>query len=577
MFHILLLITLGWFVIFYRLFSIQIKDTRDFSANHIDLIESSVAQRQQEFVLSSGRGNIYDRNMNSLLAQQEIITTIVFPFSKDFIDTEKYKALADIINLDYEDLLNQVKELESPSYLKKYDKPIEITLEQQQQIERLSIPGVVATPYTTTDFESISAKHVIGYLGKDPEYIERYYGDYVERGVLDENSMIGRSGLQLQFQELLMGVGESKIAYFVDNRGNPLNGLSSKYLIQNDPYYPLSLVTTIDSDIQLLVEETLGKYDIDEGSVVILDVDNGDILAMASAPDYNLLKVDPSENDWNNKAVQAIEPGSTFKTLITIAALEEGVVTPDEVFYCDGEDEQYHFTCHDEHGYLTFEEGFAESCNIVYGEVAKRLGSEKIQYYAEKLNLVGEVSWTGDFFRSEDFSQIANEESNRVFHQDTNLNDPGSIMRTAIGQQDVRISPLAAANLVVTILNNGTVYDPRLVEKVVYKNGTDYYQFPVLKDNSGVGRDTYGTVREFMEKVVDDGTGQLLNQAIWDLAGKTGTAETNSGLTHQWFIGYGPTDKPKYAVAVAINNVSTSEPLAKKVFLDIMDGLARME
>jgi len=574
-FVILLLVVMGWSTLLYRLFVIQIRDTRDFSDQHVDLLERSVQQRKQEFVLSTGRGNIYDRNLDSLIERKEINTVIVFPFGKGMIDEASISALAKILRMDYGSLDEQINALSSTTYIEKNGEPIELTTEQQQAIEELQIPGVVAIPYTYQDYESASAKHVIGYLGQAPSVIEQQYQDYLDRGILTKNSLIGRSGLQMQYQELLMGVGESKIAYYVDSKGNPLNGLSSKYLIQDDPYYPLSLVTTLDKELQSIAEEQLQRYNIQDGSVVILDANNAEILAMASSPDFNLLNVNPNNNDWNNKAVQVIEPGSTYKTLIAIAGLEEGVVTLDEHFNCTGEIEEYHFSCHEAHGDITLEEAFAESCNTVFAEIAVRLGPEKIEEYAAKLGMVGTIGWEGEFFKDDSFKQIANEESNRVFHQNTNVEDPGSIMRTAIGQQDVRISPLAAANLVVTILNDGTVYEPKLVDSVVYKNGTDYYEFPAHIYNSNVGKEsTYDIVRDLMEKVVDDGTGTLLNQAYWDLSGKSGTAETVNNLNHQWFIGYGPVDNPQYAMAVAVKNVSTSDQLAKKVFMGIMDELA---
>lgn len=576
-FFILLLITLSMFGLMYRLYIIQIKDTRDFSKYHIDLIEKSVQQREQEFILSTGRGNIYDRNLESLTKQEEINTIIIFPFSKDNIDTDNIKTLADIIDMDYKELLNQITATNTPKYIVRDGRPINITDEQFSTIEDLDLVGIVVTPYSDQDYDNVLAKHVVGYMAQAPDEIMSTYAQYVEQGILNNNSLIGRSGLQMNFQEILMGVGKSSIAYFVDNKGHPLNGLSTSYQLSDDNFFPLSLVTTMDKGIQSLAEMELKKYEIDEGSIVVLDVENGDVLAMASAPDFNLSKVDPNSPDWNNKAIQIAEPGSVYKIIIAIAALEEGVVTLDEKFNCTGEYD-YHFSCHTTHGELTFEEGIAESCNIVFAEVAKRLGADTIEAYANKLGVVGLVGWEGDFFKNESFKQIANEETNRIFHSNTVKEDTGSLIRTAIGQQDVRISPLAAANLIVTILNDGEVHEPRLVEKVIYKNGMDYYKFPLHKESiEDISEETYATVRYLMSLVVEDGTGQLLNNATWTLAGKSGTAETNNDLNNQWFVGYGPSEEPEYAVAVLVRNVSSSTSIAQKVFLDLMNDLAEYE
>lgn len=575
MFLLLILFFLSWMVLLYRLLMIQIIDTRDFSSNHIDLIAKSIQQRKQEFILASGRGNIYDRNLQSLLERREIITVIAFPFAKYEINTNTKEALAKVLKLKEEDLIKQINRLKTPALISKNGKAIEISQAQQMEIEQLQIPGIVAAPYISQDANKILAKHAIGYMGQAPEEILEKYQDYMNRGILKQNSVIGRSGLELTFQEILMGIGESKIAYFVDNQGHPLKGLASANQKQEDNYYPLSLVTTIDKDIQQMAEKQLNKYKVKDGSIVILDVENADILAMASAPDFDLYNVDPNSTDWNNKAVQVIEPGSIFKTVIAIAGLEEGVVTPGEKFYYTNEFETYHFTYDNPNEEITFEDGYAKSENFVFAEIARRLGADKVEAYANKLGLVGTVGWAGDFFKNDNFQQIGNEEPSRVFHSDTNKQDLGSVMRTAIGQQDVRISPLAAANLIVTVLNDGQVYQPRLVAKVIYKNGNDYYDFPVYTSGSKIGsKTTYKQLKSMMEKVVEEGTGQILKQAEWKLAGKSGTAETNQNLNHQWFIGYGPVENPRYAVAVAVKDVKTNQPLAKHVFMGIMDDLA---
>ncbi|MGD9677232.1 MAG: peptidoglycan D,D-transpeptidase FtsI family protein [Vulcanibacillus sp.] len=564
-------------VIMYKLFLIQIKDTRNYSKYHIDLLEKSIQQREQEFIVSSGRGNIYDRNLESLIKQEEIKTLIVFPFIKNTINLDSIKILANVIDIDYDNLLNQIKSTETPKYIIKNDKPVNISEEQHLKIEQLNPVGIIVSPYTVQDYENVLTKHVVGYMSQAPDEIIDRYKKYLEQGILNKNSLIGRSGLQMTFEEILMGIGESSIAYFVDNKGNPLNGLSTNYQINNDSYYPLSLVTTIDREIQLISEKTLKKYEINEGSIVVLDVANGDIIAMASVPDFNLLNVDPNSPNWNNKAVQVTEPGSIFKIVVAIAALEEGLVTLEEEFYCSGEYD-YKFSCHDTHGRITFAEGFAQSCNTVFAEVAKRLGSEVIEDYARKLGVIDTVGWSGDFFKNDSFKQIANEEFNRVFHLNTVRDDTGSLIRTAIGQQDVRLSPLAAANLIVTILNEGKTYEPRLVGKIVYKNGIDYYKFPLhYKKIDDISEETYAKIKYLMGQVVETGTGYLLKDATWPLAGKSGTAETNNNLNNQWFIGYGPVKNPEYAIAVLVKNVFQSTSLAQKVFLDLTNELAKLE
>ncbi len=583
MFHVLLLLTMGVSVIISRLAWIQIIDTREFSKHDIDLVARSVAQREQKLILSTGKGNIFDRNMKSLLAQKEILTVIVFPFSKESFQKGSIEKISQILDLSASDLAKQLENIDGPTTIMRNGEPIEITKGQQEKIVNLNIPGIIATTYTYRDQEEMLAKHLIGYSSYITTKEIEQYKAYIEQGYMNQYSQIGRSGLQRSFQEILMGVGESKIAYFVDNKQRPLNGLASKVqLPKEDHFYPLSLATTIDYQLQTFAEEELKRNRVTDGSIVILDADDASILAMASAPDFNMNQINPTLPDWNNKAIQVIEPGSIFKTVIAIAGLEEGVVDLEEKFVCNGDYGAFKFSCWDEHGEETFAEAYANSCNIVFGEVAKRLGADKIEEYAEKLGVVGTIGWDGEFFKfqSEDrlFQQLSEEEENRVFVKSTPREDVGSILRTGIGQQDVKLSPLAAANLVVTILNNGKVAEPRIVEKVIYKNETDYFTFKAHRAQAFGNANTYQQLRTMMEQVVDEGTGQRLKGANWNLAGKSGTAETKGSkeLNHLWFIGYGPVEEPRYAVAVAIKN-QPSGPIAQQIFLGLMNRIADLE
>ena len=583
MFHILLFLTLGIGIIISRLAWIQIIDTRQFSKHNVDLVARSVAQREQKLILSSGKGNIYDRNMTSLLGQREILTVIIFPFSKESFQKETVEKLSQILYLSKQELAKQLEVVTAPTTIMNGDHPLEITEQQQNQIKELNIPGIIATNYTYRDQKEMLAKHLVGYTSYITSQELEQYKSYMEQGFINQYSQIGRSGLERSFQELLMGVGESKIAYFVDNRQRPLNGLASKVqLPAEDHFYPLSIVTTIDKQLQLFAEEELQNNKVTDGSVVILDARDASILAMASAPDFNMNKIDPTQPDWNNKAIQVIEPGSIFKTVIAIAGLEEGVVDLDEEFVCTGDYGAYRFTCWDEHGEETFAEAYANSCNIVFGQVATRLGADKIEEYAEKLGLVGTIGWEGEFFKFQTpnqlFRQLSEEENSRVFVENTPRYDMGSILRTGIGQQDVKLSPLAAANLVVTILNNGRVTEPKVVDKVIYKNETDYFIFESHRSQPVGNSSTYAQMKEMMELVVEEGTGTRLKAASWTLAGKSGTAETsaNKKLNHLWFIGYGPVENPRYAVAVSIKN-QPSSPVAQQVFLGLMNRIANWE
>jgi len=345
------------------------------------------------------------------------------------------------------------------------------------------------------------------------------------------------------------------------------------------------VTTTLDLRVQRGVESLLDRFGIRQGAVVVLDAENADVIAMASRPDYDPYDVDPEDGRWNNRALKAIAPGSVFKTVVAAAALEEGVARPDETFHCDGTLGQYGFTCwlKSGHGHLTFEEAFAESCNIVFAQVVRRLTGAQVQSYAQKLGLIGKIGWAEGEGAAR-WEQFDAEEVGRTFVGDRPSEDDGVLVQTAIGQRDVRITPLQAANMVVTLLNGGEVASPRVVKDVRYRNGAIVRSFPertLVERGEGISGRTGKRITRWMEEVVEFGTGVSLQSAKWKLAGKSGTAETTYAgkpAVNQWFVGFGPAERPRYAVAVVAENVPENDMnRAVAVFRGVMDMLAEMK
>nr|MBC9202628.1 hypothetical protein [Paenibacillus sp. PL91] len=162
--------------------------------------------------------------------------------------------------------------------------------------------------------------------------------------------------------------------------------------------------------------------------------------------------------------------------------------------------------------------------------------------------------------------------------------DGGVLAQSGIGQRDVRMSPLQAANLIVTLLNDGRVMEPRLVSEIRYANGQRMVKLPAQRAQAIRGRIKPATayaLRRGMEAVVDHGTGRSIRQGLWAVAGKSGTAETTragSARNHQWFAGYGPVKKPRYAIAVLVENKPPgSSHQATKLFRGVMDIAARSQ
>lgn len=587
MFTIIILLTLIWGGLLGRLLWIQVIDTRTFSSHKVDLIDRSVNQRQRQIVLNSGRGAILDRN-GIPFTGTTIYSVVVFPLKQyPFAKDPKMNDLARLLHLSQQSLVNQVSKMKVPSVVTEEatKKQLEVDEKTANQINDLNIAGIRAMPYNRRYPQDSVARQVIGYIAKNPEFVKKAYADELAQGLLTENSLIGVSGLERGFQPFLQGLGPTEVSYFVDAAGNPLRGLQIRYNAPDNPYYPLSLVTTLDKEIQTKAEQIIDQNGISKGAAVILDAENGDILAMVSRPNFNPESVDPNQGGWSNLAVKQTVPGSIFKTVVSAAALESGQFKPDDTFFCSGELGKYGFSCWKKggHGEITLKEAFAQSCNIAYAKIAMKLGNAKIEEYANKLGLLQQVGWqTDQLFKIPSFHQIIGEDKGQVYSAATPKNDEGVLVQTSIGQRDVRLSPLQAANLVVTLLNGGKAISPRLVKEIQYRNGTPFYKFApqALPTGSSISPLTANEILDWMKLVVSDGTGKTLQSTKWPVAGKSGTAQVivkGEERNNHWFIGYGPTDHPRYAIAVVEEDTPVNEiggGKAKKAFGEMMDALA---
>lgn len=583
---LLLILTLFMFALLFRLLWIQLLDTRDFSSEQVDLIRASVEQRKETLVLDPGRGPIYDRNGERLTGTKQK-ALIVFPMVRPSLsDDESIKELAKVIDVAVPTLINALSAVDEPRIFKRPDTGNILSLTEGQSIviNQLQIPGITALPVTKRYRESAVARHVLGFIGQNPEYIQEQFPEALQEGELQLNSRIGVAGLEKSFDPFLRGVGPAEVSYFIDGKGRPLKGLNIRFHEPNNPFYPLSVVTTLDKRIQTMVENMMDESGIERGSVVVLDAESAEVRAMASRPHYDPSSVQIAQADWQNRALKHNPPGSIFKTVIAGAALESGEVDPSETFECSGEYGKYGFSCwkKDGHGRLTFAQAYAHSCNITFARVANRLGADRIEAYAEKLGVLQRTGWEKErFFHIDDFTQLDGEDRGQVFTPSSADGSEGVLIQTAIGQRDVRMTPLQAANMMVTIVNEGRKQKVRLVDEMRYKDGTSFHTFGPLSEPESKEIEPYTAyrLRNMMEDVVRYGTGAELNATTWTIAGKTGTAQTGTpGREHQWFAGYGPVRFPEYAVAVvAEDQASVSENQALKLFGNIMNGLAAVK
>lgn len=585
MFLMLFLILLFFLGIFGKLFWIQIAATESYSSRGINLVKNSVIQRQRALVLESGRGEILDRHLQPLTGK--IVKALVaFPINSEFaMNGQEVSQLARILKTNKESWLAFARNLKEPQVwgTQGGGKALSLSSEQVHGIDGLSLPNVKVVEMEDRYPTGMTARQLVGFIGQNPDRVMQIYGSDLEKGRVALTSKIGGAGLEKSFDTRLRGVGETSISYFTDAGKRPLAGLDARMIAPDNSYYPVKLITTLDSRVQQQIEALMDKLNIREGAVVVQDAAQGDVIAMASRPNFNPLQVDLASNNWSNYALKATAPGSIFKTIVAAAALDEKVVTPTETFDCEGALGKYGFTCwrKDGHGPLTLEEGYAQSCNIVFANVMQRLSAAQLEKYANKLGVLNEVGWTGKTDTRDVFEQFDSEERGQLFAVHTPENDEGVLMQTAIGQRDVRMTPLQASNMVVTLLNDGKGVTPRVVQEIQYQTGREMETFPVKSLASEDGKISVATSRtllSWMREVVTEGTGQSLQGAKWKLAGKSGTAQIQNGnqeKVNQWFIGYGPVETPRYAVSVVIKNTDPTESnKAIPLFKGIMDILA---
>jgi cell division protein FtsI/penicillin-binding protein 2 len=553
---------------------IQLFRTETFSKHHINLLEESVKQRSQELVIDNGRGNFHDRTGKPLINKKASVL-VLFPFLKRM--QWNIETVAAILKVPSAQLQSKVEQTKKPFVFGGEQNPLELSPSQAERINSLQIPGVFAIE-KTFERSSFPAEQLIGIVGENPEELARRYPNKK----LPEKTQIGISGLEQSFDEFLLPDGKAKLIYHVDGSGAPLYGTNVRYVDPANPYYPVNVITTIDKEIQEEAEKLADSFKIKKGGLVLLDLKDNSILAMVSRP--TVVNQNPyQQSGITNMMVKQQIIGSVFKTVTAAAAIDYNLVTPSRVFDCskkiNGKPELTY-----NYGMLSFSDSFARSCNHTFGQLAQELQNIDpgiIENYANKLSLIGPVGWEGNVFHISHFKQIGDEEKGRVYLTDMDGKDPNFAAQSGIGQHEVRATPLAVANMMSTIARGGKKEMVRAVTKIEYKDGSSMIDFP-QKDMEGESISPFIAMRlqKLLREVVvnENGTGRWFQNLPYEVAGKSGTAETGKyergmQLHNKWFAGYFPYQQPKYALAVVNLDVLDNEPGVNQLFAEVVKML----
>lgn len=554
----------------------------------IQLIESDKWKEQaknQQYVsrsITARRGTIYDRSGEIVLAKSSTVQTVtVNPVNISKENKEKVaKILTEIFELDYEKVLKKVNRKSSQeTIIKRVDK--EKTDKLRRWMEENNIYAGINIDEDTKRYYPYStlASHIIGFVGSDNQ---------------------GLDGVEAKYNETLTGKNGS-ISKMLDAKGNIIGDTGENY---EESVQGNNIILTIDMNIQAIVEKYLEEACIenvctDGGNIIVMDPTNGDILAMATYPYYDLnnpykinrleleniwTELDSSQKSlslqamWRNKAVaDTYEPGSTFKLVTASAALEENLVEADKAgrFFCNGSIEiaGVRIKCwryYRPHGSQSLRNGLMNSCNPVFIGLGQQIGVSK---YYEYLRKFGFLEKTGVDLIGEAGSIFLKEE--RV--------GPVELATISFGQR-FEVTPIQMITMVSSIANGGRYVKPRIVKSIQDAVTLEKKEIEPVYKNQVISEETAKEVLSMMTSVVSEGTGKNARVQGYNVGGKTGTSEdgVNTGKYVTSFIGVAPTDNPKLCILVTLYNPTgeaghqggtVAAPVAGKILNEVISYL----
>src|SRR5437667_4302808 len=543
------------------------------------------------------RGQITDRN-GVPLAQNRLSYNLAinFPTPLDFSDAQALSFVREKID-KASPLIGHRLKISDETILRHYRNrgimPLEIAQNlspsKYEEIQDNLPSGIIVRPiYVRIYPKGKLTGQIIGYTGKTGRNPD---------GIVDNHETLwpeteGREGLEQTFNEMLTGKhGEYKITF--DKGGRQT---SERMITPPEPGY--NVVTTLDLYLQQLAEKAL-EAKAKRGAMVIIDPNNGDILALASWPTYDPNMFVPSISADQLKALQddkdipllprayrsSYPPGSTFKIAVGIAALESHAVYRDDRYQCVPAYQIGNVTFHNwkkgDRGALNFVQALTESCDTWFYQVGIKTGSGPIIDWALKLGFGAKC---GIPLRSEAEGRIPNDQYMKATHGRKILN--GDIANMSIGQGDTQVTPLQMAQAMGVVANGGTLYQTRLVQQVQTFDNQIVTAYQVrAKRTLDLSSETLDELRTGMIDVVN-GAGGTAHQASLDnvdVAGKTGTAQwgpKNKERTAAWFAGFLPVDHPQYAFAALyegdvgskVHGGSAAAPMIADVFKEIYKG-----
>ena len=550
---ILLIIIICFILIIGKVFYIQV-----FEYKKLNKLANNLWSRN--LIIGADRGNIITSDNVTVASNLTTVSLVIIPsqINKDKKE-EIIKNLANILNVEEKEIKKHINKKTSVEIV--HPEGRQLSFDLADKISALNYEGIYLLkegkryyPYDNL------LSHSIGYVGIDNQ---------------------GLSGLELKYNKYLTGQNGA-IKYYSDAKGNTLN----KSSIYSEPTNGLDLYLTVNYNIQASVERELNnvmnKYNADNAWAIVMNPNNGEILAISSKPDFSPTNYQNYSTETINRNLaiwSTYEPGSTFKIITLAASIEEKTVDLlNDTFYDGGSVniEGSRIKCWKSggHGVQTYLQVVQNSCNPGFVSLGNKLGKEKLFKY---INNFGFGKKTG--------IDLNGEATGILF----NINDVGPVeLATTSFGQGISVTAIQQITAVSAVINGGTLYKPYIVKRITEPNTKEI----VLENKPQIikkviSNETSRTVRMALETVVAYGTGRNAYIDGYRIGGKTGTAQkVKNGIYMHGnyilsFIGFIPADNPQAVVYVAIDNPkgivqyggTVAAPIAKNIMIDVIDEL----
>lgn len=523
--------------------------------------------------INAPRGIIFDRHLDIMVGNKPSFTLQITP---SLYDTSNSKIIELILNVKPGYIKKMLEQYKSFSKYKPRNlmRGVDFNVISWVEENHSKLSGLNYIVDTQRDYSfGINASHVFGYtkeIGR--EALKKSDSTYS----IGDN--IGFSGIEKQYEEYLRGYKGNQFLVV-----NSSQKIVYKYKDGENDIPPIKgndLVLTLDYKTQKITEELLQNY---KGVAIALDPTNGEILAYVSSPQFDLahfadvtsnelwdsLRTDPNKPLFNRGTLSMYSPGSTFKMLVAIAAMEEGIIDKSFSVNCNG-GLQYgdrFFKCTHFHGKVNLKEAIEESCNTYFYRLVLKLGIDKLSKYSNMFHLGMK---TNIDISPESDGLIASRKYYDKVYGKGKWTD-GYLLSIGIGQGEIITTPIQLAQYTSLLANNGVTKIPHFAKGYIDSKTNEFFPFKFDSIKTDVKQNTFNFIKDAMEGVVEaeKGTARSIKLPNISIAGKTGTAQNPHGKDHAIFIAFAPVENPKISVAVIIENIgfgsTFAAPIAQKM------------